>query len=666
MREVEVNLPEPEWLTSKDTEALQQLAGEVRAAEYVAIDTETTGLRIAKDQPIYWSLGLDHRRVAMPINTITYFMESINDTHKKWVMANAKFDMHMLANYGTPIQGIPIDVAVMHALIFDSDNHGLKDMSKSILKLSWGDFTGTFEPKEIYDPSIVVTRKGKTVGHMADDGLTHYAGGYRKETIGEMLRRYEKEDVHALMQYASFDAYATLHLFYALDAILNNWHTYSLYPHEYKTMNDIYTKTEVPFTRVLWKCERNGVRIDKDYLRSKELPIEERLKEITKEAVHITKRIGFNIFGRRDMEWYCFQLRKLKPLGYTGGGRSGVKAPKMDGDFFEYYAVEDDICRLRLEAKKLQQTKSTFIKGILEGLDYNDRIHTRYNQNAARTGRLSSSDPNLQNIPNPENDVFALRKAFIARKGYKLICADYNALEMRLLAAAAMEKDMINIFLEGKDIHIGNAANMFELPYDDIVVAKATAKEKLTPRQKELLKARSRVKAISFGLNYGMKARLLALMMECSIDEAMQIMERYLARYPAVSKYYQQAIDETRDGNTAYTIIGRQRYLPSINSFANFRRWQAERQSTNLPIQGGAADVVRLAMNLLDTADIEGRFGARMLMQVHDELIFECPEDTCEAALAEITGWMEHPLHGELAVPLTIAAHIVDNWGDAK
>ena len=163
-----------------------------------------------------------------------------------------------------------------------------------------------------------------------------------------------------------------------------------------------------------------------------------------------------------------------------------------------------------------------------------------------------------------------------------------------------------------------------------------------------------------------MKEQLLALNMDSTVEEAVIVKQRYLDRYPAVSQFYSRAILEARDGSIAYSIIGRQRYLPNLHSQAPGARWKAERQSTNLPIQGGAADVVRLAMNILDSIELEQRFGARMLLQVHDELLFECPEDTCEEALKEICGWMEPPLPDDLAVPLTVAAHIVDNWGDAK
>ena len=396
MQEHITTLPDPEWYTIADKEALVVLAEEVYHKEYVAIDTETTGLSIWKDQPLYWSIAFDERRIAMPINTVVFFRKSFKSPTKKWLLANAKFDMHMLANYGFPLEGIPVDVAVMHSLIFDSDSHSLKDMSRDMIGLAWSDFTDTFVPKQVYDATLVTKKaNGKYASHTTPDGATSLVGGMREETIGEMLRRYEKEDLNTLLQYASLDAYATLKLFYMLEETLSTWFTYSLFPHEFKTMHDIYHKSEVPFTRALWNCERNGVLIDKEYLRSLTVPMHTRMKEIAIEAARITQRVDFDISGRKDKQWYCFEKMGMKPLGYTKGGQSGVRSPKMDGDFFEHYAAEDPICKLFVEFSTLQKTESTFIQGILRGLDYHSRIHTRFNQNSARTGRLSSSDPNL-------------------------------------------------------------------------------------------------------------------------------------------------------------------------------------------------------------------------------------------------------------------------------
>jgi len=237
---------------------------------------------------------------------------------------------------------------------------------------------------------------------------------------------------------------------------------------------------------------------------------------------------------------------------------------------------------------------------------------------------------------------------------------------MRLLACAAMEKDMIDIFLRGWDIHMGNAAMVFGMPYDDIKAAKKKEKKDLTDYDKRCLKARGDVKAIGFGLNYGMKENLLAKNLQCTKEEALELMGKYMARYPAVAKFYQEAIEETRETGYAFTILGRRRFLPEIVSPNEMDRWKAERQAVNMQIQGTAADAAKMAMILIDDAKLDERFDCQMLLQVHDEIVFECPEEATEEALREITQWMEHPFPTDLAVPLSISGGKAKNWAEAK
>ncbi len=286
-------------------------------------------------------------------------------------------------------------------------------------------------------------------------------------------------------------------------------------------------------------------------------------------------------------------------------------------------------------------------------------VVVRYDNHVHITGQC-------QNIPNPENDVFQIRRAFVARKGYKIICLDYEALEMRLLAAASMEPAMVDLFKKGWDIHMGNASMVFGLPYEDIKAAKKKDKKEHTDYDKRCLRARADVKAIGFGLNYGMKEKLLAANLGRTVEEAIEIRERYLSTYPTVDNFYQEAIETARKTKMAYTITGRRRRLPAINSHNTYFRYQAERQAVNMEIQGTAADVVRMAMIALDELGIDLRYGANMFMQVHDELLFECPEETAVEAKSLIQEMMSHPLDSDLEVPLTTSGHICDDWSQAK
>jgi DNA polymerase-1 len=342
-----------------------------------------------------------------------------------------------------------------------------------------------------------------------------------------------------------------------------------------------------------------------------------------------------------------------------------------------------------LRYRDLEKLRGTYIIGLQEKIDHISRIHPRFNQDIARTGRLSSSDPNCQNIPNTDNDKFKVRKAFICEQGNQLIVNDYQALEMRLLAAAAMEKDMIQIFLDGKDIHMGNASLVFGFPYDDIVRAKKLDGQlkKLTDAVKqgkasedelaalqvqwsdylhECLLARGWAKAIGFGLNYGMKENKLARSIGKTAEEALALMDQYMARYPAVKQFFAEAVLNARKTKRSFTILGRRRFLADILSESDFDRFAAERQAVNNVIQGSAADLVRMAMIKIDEMDLEDQYGCHMLMQVHDELVFECPEETCEEVQPIIKDVMEHAFPTELAVPMEASTGRGTNWADAK
>lgn len=315
------------------------------------------------------------------------------------------------------------------------------------------------------------------------------------------------------------------------------------------------------------------------------------------------------------------------------------------------------------------------------------------------TGRLSSSDPNCQNIPRPDSDKFKLRKAFIAPEGKTLIVADYEQLEMRLLAAATVNKDfpmgevdMVNLFLSGKDIHMGNAALVFgpgvakrfgrsqPFEYEDFAKAKKIDKgvkegkfpaSELTAVVQALMDARQAVKTIGFGINYGMKEKklandLTAAGVPTSPEEAAVLIETYLDRLPAVKRFFVDAVEEARYTGFAYTILGRRRFLPEILSENNMERFQAERQSGNCQIQGTAAEVAKMAMIHCYNAGLDKKYGCDMEIQVHDELMFECPTETAQEAGEEITEHMEHPLPTDLAVPLTISMGKGRSWCDAK
>jgi DNA polymerase I-like protein with 3'-5' exonuclease and polymerase domains len=282
------------------------------------------------------------------------------------------------------------------------------------------------------------------------------------------------------------------------------------------------------------------------------------------------------------------------------------------------------------------------------------------------TGRLSSSDPNLQNIPRPENDHWKLREAFIPADGYDIICFDYAQLEMRLLAAAAIERPMIDMIHSGKDIHVGNAEIVFGLPYDHIKTAKNKPKGELTSYDEQCLAARYAVKSIGFGILYGMGAAKMAHDLGISESEAESKIAQFLNAYPAVRRFTEEAVEETERTGYAFTVLGRRRNIPEIASHSRKERSRGERLSVNTQIQGSAADVVKMAQILYSQLGFERDFGCRMVLQVHDELVFECPKQNTSLMCAEIKELMEHPFSEDLQVHLLAEGGAGSSWGAVK
>ena len=633
MGEWNTGIPNAEWF-DKDSPGLPEFIREVADQRQIAIDTETTGLNVWKDLPLFWSISWGHRRVCLPADTLPLFHEAFANEKTHWYFANAKYDMHILANYGIHPRGSLVDIQVMHALLYDDKPHGLKYIAKEVLGWRWSDFSDTFK-----------------IG----PGRTYQ---------DELMSAYHT-DRSRLVEYAANDAYGTMQAGLVLNSELERTVTFGGYPYLYNTLGDIFWKTEVPFTRVLYKMEREGVLLDLDYLQSVGDPIDTRRTEIEKEWFRMNGPL--NISSTADLIKVLIDKEGLAPLKWTKGGASGIRKPCMDEEFLTAVAHKSHSAKLALEVRSLTKMKTNFIDGMRKFADPEGRVHARFNQDTARTGRLSCSAPPLQTIPNPEADEFKIRKGFRAKKGNKLICRDFEALEMRVLAAQSGEPDMMQVFANGWDIHMGNAAMVFGVPYEDIAKAKKKAKSELTDYDKECLEYRRRIKVVGFGLNYGMKEKLLAANLGSSVEHAVEIMNKYLNRYPAVKRFYARAIETTRaSGGYAFSLIGRRRHLPNIDSHLDFERFRAERQASNMEVQGTAADIVRLAMLAIDEVGIEQRYGAKMVLQVHDELLFECPEETAEEANEEIKLWMSNSLPEDSEVKFTTSGSITDNWADAK
>lgn len=629
------------------TPGLESVIREVADTRKVALDTETTGLVLWKDVPLYWSLAFGNRRVALNVSALHKFKGVFADPSKQWIFANAKYDTHILANVGVSLAGQLVDTQVMHALLYEEKPHGLKDMNLHLFGWQWQDFQDTF-------------------GKITKDNSP--------ETI---IRKAEAQDFPLLCEYAANDSWGTLKCYNELERQLQNAPTHSLFrghPLYIETLWDLFSRIEVPYTKVLYNVERNGILVNQEYLQNiaptAVAEIEDLERSICKEAGRM-----INPGSPTQLREYFFNQMQVKPTKMSKGGKTGVKNPSVDESFLKHYEDQIPMAKMVLRHRGLKKLHGTYIMGLQEHMDHHGRIHTRFNQDVARTGRLSSSSPNMQNLPLAENDKWKLRGAFIAAPDYELIVADYEQLEMRLLACASGEPNMIDVINRGWDIHMGNASMIFGIPYDEIKAARVTEKKVLTSvlpdsvmtaRMHECLAARTAAKNIGFGLIYGMGPEKLANSLGITRGEAEMKISQFKKTYPAVDAFTQEAVEETARTGYAFTILGRRRNVTEISSYRHDERSRGERIAINTQIQGSAADVVKVAQILLFKSGIEQRFGAKQNLQVHDEIMHECPKETVREAKSEIQEWMEHPFPWDLAVPLSTSINNGTSWLSAK
>lgn len=650
MRDVKIDMPDAEYYSRDDMESLMRVVKEVEDTPVVALDTETTGLNRTEDIVLFWSLswGLpeQNNRICMRSDTLPLFRDAFADPDKSWVFANAKYDVHLLANMGCKLAGNLVDTQVMHALLYEDMPHRLKFMMQHLFGWTWRDFNDVF-PRQ----------KG--------------------EGVGEALLRGWEQDRDLLIEYAANDAYGTLAAYWELEKRLEEAPTIKMLDMADTSANllDLFWEIEVPYTKVLWKCERHGAKIDTERLDAIRVPMEEGLAQLRRDIMRATDGIVVNPNSNDQWKKYLFTAKKYPVLKQTKGGKKGIKAPSVDEDvrtrLLEQFG--DEALKYANEHAKLAKLYGTYVMGLHKRLTKKGYVHTSFNQHIARTGRLSSSDPNMQNWPRADEDEYKMRDALICEPGHKLLVYDYAQLEMRILADMAKEQSMIDMIISGRDIHMGNASIVFDVPYDDIVTAKKMKPEQWEALSKEqidyysqCLFYRQAAKAIGFGLNYGMKENNLAVRLNITKEEAREKMDQYLEAYPAVRSFFESAVEMARDTGFAFTYLGRRRRLVDITSSSPMMRWRAERVASNLPIQGGAADIVKRAMILIDQAGLDKQYGYQMFHQVHDEIIGTCPEESVEAVCPILKQIMEHPLPRELAVPLPIDGGVGNSWAEAK
>lgn len=398
---------------------------------------------------------------------------------------------------------------------------------------------------------------------------------------------------------------------------------------------------ERPLIRVLSRMERGGVALDAERLHAQSQELGRRIGELEQQAFELAGR-EFNLGSPKQLGQILFEEQKIPVIKKTPKG-----APSTAEAVLEELALDYPLPKVIMEHRGLSKLRSTYTDKLPKLVNKaTGRLHTSYHQAVTATGRLSSSDPNLQNIPIRTEQGRKIRQAFVARPGYRIVAADYSQIELRIMAHLSGDKGLLEAFAADRDIHAATASEVFGVGLD-----------KVTPDQ------RRSAKAINFGLIYGMSAWGLGRQLHIEQKQAKTYIDRYFDRYPGVARYMERIRSQAAEDGFVETVLGRRLYLPEIHSQNRARRQGAERTAINAPMQGTAADIIKRAMIDVDAWLAEGEVDAMMVMQVHDELVFEVAEDAVEAFIPEVKRRMQAA--AELDVALIVEAESGANWDEA-
>ena len=590
-------------------EQLNAWALKLEGAELAAVDTETTSLDPFKARLVGLSFSVAGRCAAyVPVGhayagapeqlsldrVLARLRPWLEDERHAKVGQNIKYDLHVFANHGIALAGIQHDTLLQSYVIESHKSHDMDNLAERHLALR----TITYDD---------VTGKGAS------------------------RIPFEQVSVERATEYAAEDADVTLRLHQALCPQVEA---------DEKACR-VYRDIEMPVMQVLARMERHGVLLDLALLGELSREFGGKLLEAEAKA-HAQAGQPFNLNSPKQIQEILFERQQLPVLKKTPSG-----TPSTDEDVLAQLALDHPLPQLILEYRGLAKLKSTYTDKLPEMVNRaTGRVHTCYGQAVAVTGRLSSSDPNLQNIPIRTAEGRRIREAFIAPPGYRIVSADYSQIELRIMAHLSGDESLLRAFAQGEDIHRATAAEVFAL---DLAAVSG--------------EQRRYAKAINFGLIYGMSAFGLARQLGIERSAAQQYMDRYFARYPGVARYMQETREAARDQGYVETVFGRKLWLPEIRSSSPARRQAAERAAINAPMQGTAADLIKLAMIRVDAWLTEVRLGTRLVMQVHDELVLEVPEpevDTVRATLPRLMGEV-----GQLAVPLLVEVGCGANWDQA-
>lgn len=608
---VEAKLSQDGYVTILDDATFTDWLARLKKADVFAFDTETDGLdtltanliglsfAIAPGEAAYLPVAHDYLD-APPQLDRAYVLEALKplleDDKALKVGQNLKFDMSLLARYGIEMRGIAYDT-MLESYVLDSVG-GRHDMD-SLADRYLGHKTITFEE---------IAGKGK-------NQLT-----------------FNQIALEQAAPYAAEDADVTLQLHLAMWPQLQ----------QSAELLTVFNEIEMPLLPVLSHIERTGVLIDPAILSAHSQELAKRLAELEAQAHELAEE-PFNLASTKQLQAILYEKQKLPVLKKTPGG-----APSTNEEVLAELALDYPLPKVILEYRGLAKLKTTYTDKLPLMINpVSGRVHTSYHQAVTATGRLSSSDPNLQNIPVRNDEGRRIRQAFIAPEGYRIVAADYSQIELRIMAHLSQDEGLLKAFAEGKDIHRATASEVFGVPLD-----------KVTGEQ------RRSAKAINFGLIYGMSAFGLARQLGIPRGEAQRYMDLYFERYPGVLDYMERTRQQASEQGYVSTLDGRRLYLPDVRSSNAMRRKAAERAAINAPMQGTAADIIKRAMIEVD-AWLQGQEKplVRAIMQVHDELVFEVHESVIEEASQRIRQLMEGSM--TLAVPLKVDVGVGMNWDEA-
>ncbi|HEV8552855.1 MAG TPA: DNA polymerase I [Casimicrobiaceae bacterium] len=598
-----------QYETILDQDALDRWLAAIERADLVTFDIETTSLDPMQARIVGISFAIEPGRAAyvpvehryagapaqLPLDAVlTRLKPWLENPRAKKLGQNVKYDQHVLANHGIALAGVAHDTMLQSYVL---ESHRLHDMDSLARR--------HLDVKTLTYAEVA----GKGAGQIPFD-----------QVAVERATEYSAEDVDITLQ-----LHGALYPRIAADAELTH----------------VYERIELPTREVLFRMERNGVLLDPALLAAQSRVLGERMLALEQQAFQLAGG-PFNLGSPRQLGEILFDRMKLPVMRKTATGQ-----PSTDEEVLQELAADYPLPKLLLEHRMLSKLKSTYTDKLPQMINAaTGRVHTNFAQATAVTGRLASTEPNLQNIPVRTVEGRRIREAFIASPGHVLVSADYSQIELRIMAHLSGDASLEKAFAEGADIHRATAAEIFGVAMDDV-----------TPDQRRY------IKAVNFGLIYGMSAFGLAAQLNIERGAAQQFIDKYFARYPGVAEYMLRTRELARKQGYVKTVFGRRLWLPDINAGGGPRRQAAERAAINAPMQGTAADLIKLAMIEVQAWLDRERLNSRLILQVHDELVLEVPNEEVPRLKAELPRLMTGVAN--LDVPLVVDIGTGPNWEQA-